>query len=63
MASQAKQRKIAKEWAGNDVICVNTLFRFPVKEKKGKFEIREAPWAYVNDLVNHVLFYLDGLSQ
>ena len=55
MASQAKQRLVAMEWRGNDYTVEEAPFLFPVKNKKGVFELLSAPWGYVNDLTNHVL--------
>ena len=46
---QAKPRELAKEWTKGDVVCQKTPFRFPVPDKRGHFQVLEAPWAYIKD--------------
>ena len=63
VASQSKQRCIAKEWTGDDIVVENVAFRFQLKDKRGQYVVKEAPWGYIADLPTHVLYYLDALSE
>ena len=62
-SSNAKQRNVAKEWSGNDVTVEETPFKFEVKDYKGHYEIRTAPWGYIQDLPTHILNLLDCLQK
>ncbi|XP_065667254.1 uncharacterized protein LOC136087752 isoform X3 [Hydra vulgaris] len=61
-ASNDSQRMVAESWSGNDIVVENAPFTFQ-KEKKGKFEIKEALWGYITDLRNHILRYLENLES
>lgn len=63
IASQGKQRKLAKAWTGDDIETHSVPFRFQRKDKRGLFEIKEAPWGYILDLPTHILGYLDCLHE
>lgn len=63
MASQGKQRLVAKLWRGEDYTVEQAPFLFPVKNKKGVFELLSAPWGYVNDLTNHVVDYVRTIDR
>ena len=63
VASQAKQRKVAKAWTGDDIQVEDAPFRFQLRDKKGHYEVKEAPWGYVIDVPSHVLGYLDSLDE
>lgn len=60
--SQSKQRQIAKKWTGEDIAVEMINFQFP-KDKKGKFSFEDAPWGYLIDVVTHILYYLDALTE
>ena len=62
MESETKQRKIAKTWAG-EVVVKSAPFQFPLPDTKGKYEVRDAPWGYLEDLPEHVINYLDSLDE
>ena len=60
-ASEAKQRKVAKEWTGEDIVVEMTPFRFDDDKKQST--ISEAPWGYVGDGNRHIISYLDSLYR
>ncbi|XP_057308721.1 uncharacterized protein LOC130647029 [Hydractinia symbiolongicarpus] len=62
-ASHNKQRQVAKAWCGEDVIVEDAPFTFPVKDMKGGFTIQTAPWAYINELPQHIVNHLDSLAE
>lgn len=62
MESEGKQRKIAKSWAG-DVIVESALFKFQNADDKKIYELKEAPWAYIEDVPSHVISYLESLDE
>ena len=62
-ASNGKQRIVAKEWSGDDLIVENGPFRFEKKESKGNFEVRLAPWAYIDDLNSNIQCLLNNLER
>jgi len=62
-ASQAKQRVVANEWAGDNWSVENAPLMLEDKEKKGRYQIHSAPWAYVEDLSTSVLTLLDNLEK
>ena len=63
LASQSKQRNVAKRWHGDDYVVEEAPFFFPIKDTKGKYEIGSAPWGYIKDLPSHVINFLDSLEQ
>jgi len=62
-ASQAKQRKLATEWSGDDLVVEDAPFTFPVKDKKGIYQVKTAAWGYIKDLPNHILGHLICLKE
>ena len=56
-----KQRKVADTWSGDDIVVEEAPFKFPIKEKKGCYTIKSAPWGYVSSLTNHITDVLDSL--
>ena len=60
VASQGKQRKIAKSWSGDDILVENCPFKFKVDNK---IIVKNAPWAYVQDFPSHISSYLDKLQR
>ena len=61
-ASQAKQRRIANEWSGEDFTVEDAPFLFEDKAKKGNFDIVKAPWGHVDNLGHFILNLLDDLE-
>ena len=61
--SNSKQRQIAKSWCGENVKVEDCPFKFPITGYKGKFEIKTAPFAYVEDLPTHIFGYLEKLDE
>ncbi|XP_065675447.1 uncharacterized protein LOC136091667 [Hydra vulgaris] len=53
-ASNNKQRVVAKEWAGNDLVVLDGPFTFQNENNNAVFEIKLAPWAYINDLPQNI---------
>ena len=61
--SNGKQRKVANAWAGDDLSVEDGPFTFEIKESKGHYEVRTAPWAYVKDLPTHLLAHIESLKE
>nr|XP_047146260.1 uncharacterized protein LOC124819103 [Hydra vulgaris] len=63
LPSLSNQRKVSKYWSGDDLIVENKKFLFKLKNKKGTFEIKDTPTAYINDLPSHLIKLLDKLER
>ncbi|XP_047130981.1 uncharacterized protein LOC124810322 [Hydra vulgaris] len=73
-ASNNKQRVVAIEWSGNDIVFLNGPFTFQNENNHDVFEIKLAPWAYIKNLPNNIenllnllekfnLLYHDGIKK
>lgn len=62
-ASIHKQRDVAKRWCGENFLVEEAPFKFPLKDKKGQFEVKSAPFSYIVDLKEHVLERLDSMKR
>ncbi|XP_065665062.1 uncharacterized protein LOC105850185 isoform X2 [Hydra vulgaris] len=62
-ASNFKQRVVANTWAGNDLVVLNGDFTFQNKNNKSVFEIKHAPWAYIDNLPTNIKNLLDILES
>ena len=63
IASINKQRNVANNWSGDDFQVEDAPFTFPVKDKKGHYQIKTAAWGYIKDLPRHILEHLDRLDK
>ena len=54
-----KNRSIYKD----DLIVEESPFTFPVKEKKGHYQIQSAPWVYIDNLPRYVISLLHSLKM
>ncbi|XP_047140285.1 uncharacterized protein LOC105850260 isoform X1 [Hydra vulgaris] len=63
LPSLSNQRKVAKYWSGNDLIVEDKELLFKLKNKKGTFELKDTPTAYINDLPSHLIKVLDQLER
>ncbi|XP_047127237.1 uncharacterized protein LOC124808269 isoform X1 [Hydra vulgaris] len=63
LPSLSNQRKVAKYWSGNDLIVEDKELLFELKNKKGTFELKDTPTAYINDLPSHLIKVLDQLER
>ena len=50
-------------WSGENYQVEDAPFTFPIKDKKGHFEVKTAPWGYIKDLPAHILDHLDKLDK
>ncbi|XP_065668237.1 uncharacterized protein LOC136088449 isoform X1 [Hydra vulgaris] len=57
------QRKVLKYWSGNNLIVEDIELLFELKNKKGAFELKDTPTAYINDLPSHIIKVLDELER
>ena len=62
-ASHARQRKVADEWSGDDLIVENAPVQPDVCDHTGHYEISSAPWSYIDDLPSHIMNRLDDLER
>ena len=62
-ASHARQRKVADEWSGDDLIIEVAPFQSDVCDDTGHYEICSAPWGYIDDLPLHIMNRLDDLER
>ena len=62
-ASHARQRKVADEWSGDDLIIENVPFQSDVCDDTGHYEFSSAPWGYIDDLPSHIMNHLDDLER
>ena len=62
-ASHARQRKVADEWSGDDLIIENAPFQSDVCDDTGHYEFSSAPWGYIDDLPSHIMNHLDDLER
>ena len=53
-ASYARQRKVADEWSGDDLIVENAPFQSDACDDTGHYEINLAPLDYIDDLPSHI---------
>ena len=63
MASNAKQRIVAKQWHGDNFTVEEAPFTFPVKDRRSQYKICSAPLAYVKNFPAHVKNLLDLLDE
>jgi len=54
---------LATEWSGDDLVVEDAPFTFPVKDKKGIYQVKTAAWGYIKDLPNHILGHLISLKE
>ena len=59
MDSEAKERKLRKGLIGDNIECEAVPLTFPLDGGKGGEEVRQAPMAYVPNLVEKVVQLLD----
>ncbi|XP_066926725.1 uncharacterized protein [Clytia hemisphaerica] len=63
MASNHKQRKVSREWAGELFAVEMSPFLFEKKDRKGQYHILSAPWSHVKNLPSFVVDYVDKLDN
>ena len=49
--------------SGDDIIVEEMPFQFPVKDKKGCYLIKSAPYGYIENLTDHITNLLDCLDM
>ena len=59
--SNHKQRAVSNTWCGDNLVVEDAPFLFEVKDKKGSFYIGAGPWAYIKDLPNFIMKFLDAV--
>ena len=62
-ASHARQRKVADEWSGDDLIIEVAPFQSDVCDDTGHYEICSASWGYIDNLPLHIMNRLDELER
>ena len=62
-ASHVRQRLVAKEWSGDDLVVELAPFQSEIPDKTGHYEIRSAPWGYSDDLSKNIMHRLDNLER
>ena len=62
-ASNHKQRAVSSIWCGDNLSVEDAPFLFEVKDKKGCYHIGTGPWAYIKNLPNFIMKFLDDLSM
>ena len=63
MASNTKQRVVAKQWHGDSFTVEEAPFTFPVKDKRNEYQICSAPLAYIAHFPSHVINLFDLLEE
>ena len=62
-ASHVRQRLVANEWSGDDLVVELAPFQSEIPDKTGHYEIRSAPWGYIDDLSKNIMRRLDNLER
>ena len=62
-ASHVRQRLVASEWSGDDLVVELAPFQSEIPDKTGHYEIRSAPWGYIDDLSKNIMRRLDNLER
>ena len=60
LASEKKERELAKKWSAGDIEVEAIPFSFSTSNGE---ELRAAPCVYTQDLVQRILSYLDELEE
>ena len=63
MASNTKQRVVAKQWHGDSFTVEEAPFTFPVKDKRNEYQICSTPLASIAHFPSHVINLLDLLEE
>ncbi|XP_065669741.1 uncharacterized protein LOC136088822 isoform X2 [Hydra vulgaris] len=62
-ASNIKQRVVANDLAGSDLVVLDAEFTFQNKNNKLVFEIKLTPWAYIDNLPKNIEIMLNILES
>ena len=62
MASEAKSRTLSREWVGDDLRVELMPFSFTTSDEKS-LEVRLAPCAYIDNLVEKIFTHLENLER
>ena len=54
---------MANEWSRDDLVVELAPFQSEIPNKTGYYEIRSAPWGYIDDLSKNIMQRLDNLER
>nr|XP_047129350.1 uncharacterized protein LOC124809337 [Hydra vulgaris] len=63
LPSLSNQRKVSKNWSGDDLVVEDKEFLVESINKRGTFDLQQTPTANINDLSSHLIKVLNELER